>query len=482
MKKYNKILKYIPFIIFAFAFAWRLIGINAQGETWDEIAYFDAGHAIMANIKNADFDSNNWDINKEHPPIAKYIYGVVSIPSFLNNTVDYTNGRVASAFMGALTILIVFYLAKELFTVEIASLSAVILTFMPDLVGLNKVYGLDTPTLLFFTLTIYLFIKACKGQNLKYYIFSGLSLGLAIGTRFNNFILFLLLPIIYLIMNGWNFRKKEQNILPYLVVIPIIALLIFYITWPWIWTNSIEHLKISFDHWGGIRELFLGQMVSPGYSYYFVYLGVTTPMVILALLIPFLVQFIKEPKKNYWVILGWFIISFLVTFSPTKQNGMRYMICIYPALAIMASVGFFYLYKKKMAIIFGILLTLYLILANLSIHPYYLTYYNELVGGTRGVYDRKLFPIGYWGEGVEEAMDWISKEAPNGAKVYTNTSPNHTAGHKTWENLIMTQDNPDYIILNLNSIWFYNQTVASNYKLVKTVKSAGVPFIQIYKK
>jgi len=191
---------------------------------------------------------------------------------------------------------------------------------------------------------------------------------------------------------------------------------------------------------------------------------------------------IKDHKANYWIIVAWFLASFLVTLSPTKQNGMRYFVCIYPALAMMASVGFFYLFKKKDAIIFGSILIFYLFAINLSAYPYFLTYYNELVGGTNGVNKNRLFQIGYWGEGLQEASIWISEQAPVGSKVLINASPNHTTGGKLREDLILTKDNPDYIVLNLNTIWFDKAEVPANYNLVKTVKTAGIPFVQVYQK
>jgi len=482
MKKFKKIIIYLPLILFIVALSWRLIGINKQGETWDEVAYFNAGRTYLHNLKKLDFNSEAWDINKEHPPVGKYIYALASIPAYSHQVTDYTYGRLASALMGALTILIVFYLAKDLFSTEVAVLAGLILTFIPDLVGLNKVLGLDSPTLLFFTLTVFLFIKACKKLSHKLFILSGLSLGLAIGTRFSNFILFILLPIIFLLIFDKDVFGKKRIFLIYLLIIPLIALIFLYLSWPWLWTGTISHLGQSLHHWGGIKELFLGQIRTPGYDYYLIYLGVTTPILVLILLMPFFIQMFKNRNVNNWLILAWFLVSFLITFSPTKLNGMRYMVLIYPALAIMASVGFFYLFQKKDSLIFGSLFILYLLIININYYPYYLTYYNELVGGTYGVYKNKLFPIGWWGEGVEEASSWVSANAPTAAKVYLNTIPNHTTGGKLRNDLILTSENPDYIIVNLNTIWFDDPKIPNNFHLLKTINSDKVPFVQIYGK
>lgn len=478
----TKIISYLPIIIFILALSWRIIGLNAQGETWDEIAYFDAGKSYLSNIKHLNFDANNWDFNREHPPIGKYIYAFVSIPAYLEDEINYTYGRIASSIMGALTILIVFFLAKDLFSKKIATLASIILIFMPNLVGLNKVYGLDSPTLLFFTLTIYLFIRACHEKKHIFFILSGLSLGLAIGTRFSNAILLIFLPIIYLlIINKETLNKKNRIYLLYWLAIPIIAGGLLIATWPWLWQNTIPHLLITIGHWSPVKELFLGSIQIIPNNYYLVYLMVTTPIIILFLIIPFLVKLFIEKKENYFIVLFWLITCFLITLSPTKQGGMRYFICAYPAIAIMASIGFFTCFKGKLQYFFGLLLIFYLLLTNINIHPYYLTYYNELVGGTQGVYEKKLFPIGWWGEGIEEASIWLSQNAKESAKLNIESAPNHTTGRKLRNDITITTENPDYIIVNLSRIIYHNYKIPEGYQLVKTIRSGSTPFVWVYK-
>ena len=158
------------------------------------------------------------------------------------------------------------------------------------------------------------------------------------------------------------------------------------------------------------------------------------------------------------------------------------MVLIYPVLAIMVSVGFFYLFRKKDALIFGSLLILYLLIININYYPYYLTYYNELIGNTYSVYKNKLFPIGWWGEGVEEASIWVSDHAQTGAKVYIEAIPNHTTGGKLRNDIILTSEDPDYIIVNLNTIWYDEPKIPNNFHLLKTINSDKVPFVQIYGK
>lgn len=483
-KKLDKIKVYLPILIFLLAFIWRLWGIDAQGETWDEIAYYNAGHSYLANIKHGDFNAEHWDANKEHPPLAKYLYAVVSIKPYTQDVINYDYGRVLSAFMGALTVLIVFYLMKDLFSNRYGVIAALILTFMPILVGLNKVFGLDTPTVLFYTLTIYLFISAITKNKHKLYLLTALSLGAAIATRYNNFILFALLPVIFLILKGYDiWQGKDRKLLWYILIIPIIALLFLFISWPWLWSDTIAHWQATIGHWGSIKELFLGVVQTPSSNYYFIYLLITTPALILFLCIFFFINLLKTKNKYLLVILVWFLSLFLVGFSPTKQNGMRYIAAIYPPLSMMAAIGFFMVLKSdKKITIATVILLLYLMISDLLVHPYYLTYYNEIIGGPRHVINSKLFPVGWWGEGVGEACLWVSNQAKNQAKIFVNSIPNHTTNGKIRNDLIKTDDDPDYIITNLNKMWRDNYEVPANYRLVHTINSAGAPFVFIYEK
>ncbi|MBI3078157.1 MAG: hypothetical protein HYY85_14425, partial [Deltaproteobacteria bacterium] len=59
-------------------------------------------------------------------------------------------------------------------------------------------------------------------------------------------------------------------------------------------------------------------------------------------------------------------------------------------------------------------LLLYLLLIDLRIHPYYLDYYNELVGGPSGVYQRHLLELAWWNEGTDEAVAYLNQVAPPG--------------------------------------------------------------------
>jgi hypothetical protein len=53
----------------------------------------------------------------------------------------------------------------------------------------------------------------------------------------------------------------------------------------------------------------------------------------------------------------------------------------------------------------------------LAYHPFYLSYYGELIGGLRGAV-RRGFEATYWGEAYLAAVPVLNRRAPFGASVY----------------------------------------------------------------
>jgi hypothetical protein len=113
---------------------------------------------------------------------------------------------------------------------------------------------------------------------------------------------------------------------------------------------------------------------------------------------------------------------------------MRYLLMIYPAMAILISIGLdqiaswvasfnLRLTKRFVYITLAALTIMYLLYALVSVYPYYLDYYNALAGGPSNVQENRLFEFGWWGEGVYDSLLYIEHNAPPGATVYIAAHP-----------------------------------------------------------
>ena len=77
---------------------------------------------------------------------------------------------------------------------------------------------------------------------------------------------------------------------------------------------------------------------------------------------------------------------------------------------------------------------LYLVVTVARVHPYTLDYYAEHVGGPKTVAARRWFEVGWWGEGISEAVDFVNAHAAPDAKVYRLLQPVHVnwLRHDLW--------------------------------------------------
>ena len=196
------------------------------------------------------------------------------------------------------------------------------------------------------------------------------------------------------------FRKEERSLSVAVAIFPAIAIAVFVASWPWLWTDTWRHLIQS---------------------------------AILVLFGLFVYKAVKNRNFYLSAIALWFAVPFLYSFSSWKQDGIRYIYQIYPPLSLISAVGLFSFidavpwkrYKRLISYSLPSAVVFYLLITCLIIHPYYLDYYNEVVGGPRNVHKRKWFEIGWWGEGIKEAVDYINKSAKPNSWVQFKIVPDH---------------------------------------------------------
>jgi len=478
--KKSKVIFFLAVAVMSFLIT--SVGISKTGQTWDEIAYYNAGREYIKSAAELDFSQDAWRANKEHPGFAKYIYGLASVGTYLNHEQNFNPGRIASAVMLALAIALAAYFAATNFSLIAGVATALVLSLSPSFMAYGRVLGMDSITALMFTLvalTFYNFAKSKGGW--RDYIIPSLVFGIAINTRYNLILSLALLPVAVALFSSWN-----KNFFRWiaLITIPILACLVFYLTWPFLWHGPIQSLQESLGHWGNVREWYLSQPnVLPPHSYYLVYFLATTPVMVLVL---FLIGVFKKPfDKNKVYLIAWLLIPFLQSFFGLKQNGIRYLLPVWIPLAILSALGFEYLFlilKPKWARV--VLLALfcgYLVFNTVNYYPYYLDYYNEAVGGAKGVFEKRLLQLGWWGEGGEEAANYINQNAGTGARIYSGFIPTHTLGSLRSDlKMVKKDENPDYIVLSSENLWVSEFQIPQNYAIIHSVKAGGAPIVQIY--
>jgi hypothetical protein len=258
----------------------------------------------------------------------------------------------------------------------------------------------------------------------------GAVLGLAVFARFVNLLLAPLLGALLLLEAPAGARRRTLLLAG--AILPVAALAVGVALWPRLWETPIAHLQESWQVLSKPHspEPFLGQITNqPGRHYFLLYLLATAPLGLLAGLLAWLGRAAHRRERASLALALWLLVPLLVLFSPVRQDGVRYIMPSLMALALASAAGFDWLarlisrrlspaHRSRALIAAGAALVLYLGVVCARVHPYYLDYYGEHVGGPARVAERRWFEVAWWGEGIGEAIDHINRHAAPGARVH----------------------------------------------------------------
>lgn len=467
-------------IIFVVTLLTRLFGLNAAGNTWDEYFYYNASRDFAVNLSNRDFNSDKWKSNFEHPPVGKYVY----VPAMIWNKYakpsvadSYRAPRVISAIIGSLTVVMVYLIGARFISQKTGLIATLIYGLLPPVIAYHKIINLDVTMVFFFTASIAAFLECLRSKNEKWLWVSVILGSLAIATKFNA--VFLVIPIY-----GTLILKKRNLQLPNaLILFPLLALGTLFLTWPWLWGQAADHFSQTLRHWGGaINENFLGQIGQAPIYYFLVHFGVGIPLLVIALMTLGIFKLAKPAKTLTYVLLLWLAAPFLFSFSHLRQDHIRYILPALPAASLIAAIGFQKLPFQKIAVV---ILVAYLVFVNARIYPYFLNYYNEIVGGPAGVYSKKLFALGFYGEGIKEATEYVNKIATDGQTVHFEVIPDDVPYLDRPRLTRLDQSGADYLIINSNALSDPKKRSfidTAGYQEIYAVKANGAPFVWVYTK
>ncbi len=159
--------------------------------------------------------------------------------------------RLPVLIFTSLSLLLFYYLLKNLFNAKIGLLSTIFIGLSPILLGASRFINPDSLSWSIIPLTILSYFNFHKTKKLKWLYLSGILLGWGLLTKYISNILFVFFLLFIFTQN--LFRKEEnseelkQDIresLSSLAIITLISLIIFYIFFPGVWVRP-ERLLIG---------------------------------------------------------------------------------------------------------------------------------------------------------------------------------------------------------------------------------------------
>jgi 4-amino-4-deoxy-L-arabinose transferase-like glycosyltransferase len=316
------ILFIIPF--FLAALFWTIPEVNPDTTRYFRYAKYLEQFGLVQFIK--DWGDSLWvHTDSIFPPLT---YGII----FRIFGELRFNIQLLTSFMFAFTSVCTYYIGKHLFNERVGFYAALILATMPHLLCQVPLMLVDTFTIFFITLSVLLFIIAIKpssSHHLIWIIFTALSIILTFLSKETSALVFIgVFPTLALIFSysktGFDKGVFLRGISTILLSV-LFGLPMFILKHEVFMTQSMGSL--------GRRALSLAPKFSP-YAVYPVSLLYQVGFVVILLAIFSFFTFVYKRNWVYVSLLAWTVIPFFVLMN----TRIRYLMIIYPAIALMASI------------------------------------------------------------------------------------------------------------------------------------------------
>jgi hypothetical protein len=347
--------------------------------------------------------------------------------------------RRAFAVLTSLAVAGIALLTWRLFGAGVGLLAGVLLAVEPFFLAHSIVAHVDSNVTIWMTVCLLsAIIYFWAGGATGFLVLSGLTAGLAFLSKAPSAFLPLFLPIVAL--SALIARREAGSGVAWLrlvrdgAVLGILALATAMLLWPSFRWDPVGTLLQMVDYTetvGGSdhENFFMGQPVGdPGALYYLVALAFRlTPATLLGLallivgLLPLRSSGLAHGRRlpSGWAprlaLLASFVILFIWMMALAPKKFDRYLLPIFPTIEILAAVGFWLLLVrlprgvgvKALPVVLLVLGVSQAVLAA-YVFPYYLAYYNPMLGG--GPAARRTFVVG-WGEGLDIVTSYLNQKA-----------------------------------------------------------------------
>ena len=467
----QKIHQHPVLILLIINIAVGIFTFRNYGLSWDEPLFYDyansLGYAYSPtewfsgdfNLENA-FGVSGTDHANRGPAYILIAHPFVSLLEVLN--LDNASAWHLINFLTFQLGVYLFYrLAKRWMSPPAALASAAFFAWQPLLWGHAFINPKDPPFLIFFLGAVCFGFEMVDGiahgniaaedgggsgfpssrtswKPLGSILLAAFFLGIATSIR-------VLGPLAGLLIGMYALSQLKKIAVPALIkllaVYTTLAILIAFVTWPYLWTNPLQKFFEAFgfmsDNPTQLQVLFNGQLYHADelprrYLPTLLSLTLTEPTWFLfafGLLISFQKQIKKDSRNlslltSYSLLLLWFIIPFayVILRKPPMYDGYRHFLFMLPPIFIFAGFVFEKLFEvlktRWVTATLAFILLAPAIYNLIQLHPYQYSYYNSFIGGTSGAF--RNYETEYWLTCYKEAIEKFN--APS-AQLFVKREP-----------------------------------------------------------
>ena len=405
--------------------------------------------------------------NGEHPLLLKGILTIsVSLSDRWNSSSLVQNDpslhipietalRLPVTIFGALSAILIFLIAAELFGVDVGLIAAALWTFDPSAIGFARIAKEDVILTFFFMLANVFFLRSQRlaesgeGNWLKWVWFTAVAYGAMMATKY--FPHFMAISAAYYFAfqgvpsTKWRIGPKRWFL--FLVIVGV-SFLVFNptILLPDTWraiTSFVSENRVgykvesSYEYMGVIyRNKLTLWLYGVPWHFYYVFMAVKLPLITIAGFLLGIVQMFRRNLGDGRYFIFWWCFFWFMPFSLLGGKFLRYFSFASPVVMIIAAIGIAWAARKIADIAYGhkfnssarnglfvvalLLCAAVPLVDTIRAAPFYRMYINSLGGGMdkAGTY----FPHDeFFDASLGETMKYVAENAGSGVRVYSET-------------------------------------------------------------
>ena len=442
-------------VLVLIGFGFRVSRLGAEGLSEDELNKL---HAV-AEYREHGLTS----ANSEHPLLMKALLtaSIVvadkwnSIPSLVNRKLITPEAalRFPSMVFGALTTVLIFLLAAELFGAEVGLIAAALWAFDPMAIGFNRIAKEDTFLLFFFLLAHIFWLRGQRvaetystERAVKYYWATSVAFAAMMASKYVPQLLTVAVCYYYIFQGvpATRWRLGKVRLLKFYALMGVVFVflnptILFPDTWHQMSQFAGQKL-IGHDGYEFMGKLYGHRLTDwlngiPWYFYHLFLLVKLPVLTVVTFLIGFPLLFWRRLGDGRYFILLWMFL-WMMTFSWGGGKFTRYFTTILPAVLITSAIGVQavgrWLGQKLSGLLsaewpnvylrpaLAVIVVIGSLVATNLARPHFRLYTNAFGGGINktGYY----FPHDeFYDSSVRDVMLEIAKRAAPGARVASET-------------------------------------------------------------
>ncbi|HTR42228.1 MAG TPA: glycosyltransferase family 39 protein [Pseudomonadales bacterium] len=433
----------IVLIVCLVAFVIKAVtSLMQESATWDETAYFGLGKYLM--------QYHRWDAPGAviHPPLSYYIHDLPLLfyqtdQSVVTNFPSVTNAEafalgsnlrgqallaspanqgdhllILSRLMMVLTAVllgcVVYVWSYSLYGKWSAMLAIILFSFSPTILADARLITPDITLATFSFITVFFFWRLLNRNRMGDVILGGICLGLALLSKHTSV---LLLPICFLLAVIWWIKQKTLK-WSYCLMFIAIGVEVLFLGYgmhpgPYFAGISIQRASEKLH-----EEFLVGQYSNHGWWYYYIVVFlIKTPLATMFFLALAFFPFLRRARTGTWMNEMFLLVPAAVIFCFFSLShasiGMRYIMPIYPFLFVFASGCVPTFLTNKWLAGLSVVMAGWYIGASCYIHPHYLAYFNELIGGPDNGYKYLVDCNLDWGQDLKGLKSYMQEHDIN---------------------------------------------------------------------